>query len=67
MTKKYLTAALLGLTALDFNAALAHTGLKDKLAVRNAEKSEADVVVAGDKLEARDFKPASGARAVATR
>lgn len=107
MMKKVLTAALLGLAAFGFNAAMAHgaaeprrggvvqtasdlsfelvstadgaaiyvedhgkpmapTGLKGKLTVLNgAEKSEADLVAAGDKLEAKGVKLASGAKVVA--
>lgn len=108
MMKKTLSAALLGLAAFGFNAALAHgggtpkhggvvqtasdlsfelvgtasgaviyvedhgkpmapTGLKGKLTVLNgAEKSEVDLVPAGDRLEAKGIKLASGAKAVAT-
>ena len=107
MMKKLLTVAVLGLSALSFNVALAHgdakakhggvvatandlsfelaaeggnaviyiedhgkpvapTGLKGKLTVLSgAEKSEADLVVAGDKLEAKGIKLAPGAKAVA--
>jgi hypothetical protein len=107
MMKKLLTVAVLGLSALSFNVALAHgdakakhggvvatandlsfelaaeggnaviyiedhgkpvapTGLKGKLTVLSgAEKSEADLVVAGDKLEAKGITLAPGAKAVA--
>ncbi len=107
MMKKVLTAALLGLAAFGFNAAMAHgaagpkhggvvqvasdlsfelvgtadgaaiyvedhgkpmapTELKGKLTVLNgADKSEADLVAAGDKLEAKGVKLASGAKVVA--
>jgi hypothetical protein len=42
-------------------------GLKGKLTVLNgAEKSEAELVVAGDKLEAKGIKLASGAMAVSS-
>jgi hypothetical protein len=42
------------------------TGLKGKLTVLNgAEKSEADLVVAGDRLEAKGLKLAKGAKVVA--
>ena len=42
------------------------TGLKGKLTVLNgAEKSEADLVVTGDKLEAKGLKLAKGAKVVA--
>jgi hypothetical protein len=45
---------------------MAPTGLKGKLTVLNgAEKSEADLVVAGDKLEAKGVKLAKGAKVVA--
>ncbi len=106
MMKKLLTVAVLGLSALSFNVALAHgggkakhggvvatasdlsfelaaeggnaviyiedhgkpvapTGLKGKLTVLSgAEKSEADLVVAGDKLEAKGITLAPGAKAV---
>ncbi len=107
MRKKWMTAAVLSLAALGFNAALAHggakpkhggvvqaasdlsfelvgtadgaaiyiedhgkpmapTGLKGKLTVLNgADKSEADLVAAGDKLEAKGVKLANGAKVVA--
>ncbi len=107
MMSKLLTVAVLGLSALSFNAAFAHggglakhggvvatasdlsfelvgspdgaviyvqdhgkpmtpTGLKGKLTVLNgAEKSQAELVVAGDKLEAKGIKLASGAKVVA--
>jgi hypothetical protein len=107
MMKKLVAMAVLGLSALSLNVALAHggaqakhggvvvtasdlsfelaaqdgnaviyvedhgkpmapTGLKGKLTVLNgAEKSEADLVVSGDKLEAKGVKLASGAKAVA--
>lgn len=108
MMKRYLLAALvLGLSALSFNAALAHGGAKPrhggvvatasdlgfelvgtptgaaiyiddhgkpmapagmsgKLTVLNgAEKSEAELVAAGDKLEAKGVKLAAGAKVVA--
>ncbi|MEQ1683158.1 MAG: hypothetical protein ABL916_05880 [Burkholderiaceae bacterium] len=107
MKKKLLAMAVLGLSALSFNAAFAHgggqakhggvvatasdlsfelvaeagnaviyvedhgkpmapTGLKGKLTVLNgAEKSEAELVAAGDKLEAKGLKLAPGAKVVA--
>ncbi len=107
MMKKLLTVAVLGLSALSFNVAVAHgsakakhggvlatandlsfelaaeggnaviyiedhgkpvapTGLKGKLTVLSgAEKSEADLVVAGDKLEAKGITLAPGAKVVA--
>jgi hypothetical protein len=107
MMKKLMTLAVLGWSALSFDAALAHgegaarhggvvanasdlsfelvsspdgaviyvedhgkpmapTGLKGKLTVLNgAEKSEADLVAAGDKLEAKGVKLAKGAKVVA--
>jgi hypothetical protein len=107
MMKKLLTVVVLGLSALSFNAAMAHgsaqarhggvvatasdlgfelvgtpdgaaiyvddhgkpmapTGMKGKLTVLNgAEKSEADLVVAGDKLEAKGIKLGKGAKVVA--
>lgn len=107
MMKKLLTVAVLCLSALSSNVALAHgdakakhggvvatandlsfelaaeggnaviyiedhgkpvapTGLKGKLTVLSgAEKSEADLVVAGDKLEAKGITLAPGAKAVA--
>ncbi len=44
----------------------APTGLKGKLTVLNgAEKSEAELVVAGDKLEAKGVKLSPGAKVVA--
>jgi hypothetical protein len=50
----------------DHGQPMAPTGLKGKLTVLNgAEKSEADLVVAGDKLEARGVKLAKGAKVVA--
>ena len=43
------------------------TGLKGKLTVLNGgQKSEADLVPAGDKLEAKGIQLASGAKAVAS-
>ncbi len=107
MTTKLFIVVVLGLSALSFNAAFAHsggvarhggvvatasdlsfelvaasdgaaiyvedhgkpmapTGLKGKLTMLNgAEKSEADLVVAGDKLEAKGLKLAKGAKVVA--
>ena len=107
MMKKLLTAVVLGLSALSFNAAFAHggapakhggvvanssdlsfelvadggnaliyvedhgkpmapAGMKGKLTVLNgAEKSEAELVVAGDKLEAKGVKLVKGAKVVA--
>ncbi len=107
MTKKLLTVAALGLSALSFNVAFAHesavarhggvvatasdlnfelvaqsgnaviyiddhgkplapTGMKGKLTVLNgAEKSEAELLVAGDRLEARGVKLGKGAKVVA--
>lgn len=107
MMKKLVTVAVLGLSALSFNVALAHggaqarhggvvatasdlgfelvgtrdgaaiyvedhgkpmlpTGLKGTLTVlTGAEKSQADLVVAGDRLEARGVKLAKGAKVVA--
>lgn len=107
MMKRLFAVALLSLSAVSFNTALAHgvadpkhggvvatasdlsfelvardggaviyvedhgkpmapTGLKGKLTVLNgAEKSEAELVVAGDKLEAKGIKLASGAKVVA--
>lgn len=106
MIKKLLTVLVLGLSALSFNAALAHgggapkhggvvqtasdlsfelvgtasgaviyvedhgkpmapTGLKGKLTVLNGDqKSEAELVPAGDKLEAKGVKLAPGAKVV---
>lgn len=50
----------------DHGKPMAPSGLKGKLTVLNgAEKSEADLVVAGDKLEAKGIKLAKGAKAVA--
>jgi hypothetical protein len=50
----------------DHGQPMAPTGLKGKLTVLNgAEKSEADLVVAGDKLEAKGLKLAKGAKVVA--
>lgn len=50
----------------DHGKPIAPTGLKGKLtALNGAEKSEADLVVAGDKLEARGIKLAKGAKVVA--
>ena len=108
MMKSVLAMLVVGLSAVSFNAALAHggavpkhggvvatasdlsfelvardggaviyvedhgkpmapTGLKGKLTVLNgAEKSEADLIAAGDKLEAKGIKLASGAKAVAS-
>jgi hypothetical protein len=107
MMKKLLTALVLGLSALSFNAAMAHgggapkhggvvqtasdlsfelvgttsgaviyvedhgkpmapTGLKGKLTVLSGnQKSEAELSVAGDKLEAKGIKLAPGAKVVA--
>jgi len=108
MMKKLLTAVVvLGLTALSFNAAVAHggakpkhggvvatasdlgfelvgtpagaaiyvedhgkpmapTGMAGKLTVlKGSEKSEAELVVSGDKLEARGVMLSSGAKVVA--
>ena len=51
----------------DHGKPMAPTGLKGKLTVLNgAEKSEADLIPAGDKLEAKGIKLASGAKAVAS-
>ena len=51
----------------DHGKPMAPTGLKGKLTVLNgAEKSEAELVVAGDKLEAKGIKVTSGAKAVAS-
>ena len=108
MTKNVFAALVLGLSAVSFNAALAHggaapkhggviatasdlsfelvardggaviyvedhgkpmvpTGLKGKLTVlQGDQKSEAELVPAGDKLEAKGIKLASGAKAVAS-
>ena len=50
----------------DHGKPMAPTGLKGKLTVLNgAEKSEAELVVAGDKLEAKGLKLAKGAKVVA--
>lgn len=50
----------------DHGKPMAPTGLKGRLTVLNGtEKSEADLVVAGDKLEAKGVKLAKGAKAVA--
>ena len=50
----------------DHGKPMAPTGLKGKLTVLNgADKSEADLVVAGDKLEAKGLKLAKGAKVVA--
>ena len=50
----------------DHGKPMAPTGLKGKLTVLNgAEKSEADLVVTGDKLEAKGLKLAKGAKVVA--
>lgn len=50
----------------DHGKPMTPTGLKGKLTVLNgAEKSEAELVVAGDKLEAKGIKLASGAKVVA--
>ena len=107
MIKKLLTVVVLGLSALSFNAALAHggakakhggavamasdlgfelvgtptgavlyiedhgkpmapTGMTGKLTVLNgADKSEGELAVAGDKLEAKGVKLAPGAKVVA--
>lgn len=60
MMKKLLTAGLLGLATLGFNAALAHGTVLD-----GTDRSEAELVAAGDKLEARGVKRASGDKVVA--
>ena len=107
MKIKLLAAVVLGLSALSFNAAMAHgdnkpkhggvvsaasdlhfelvatstgaaiyiddhgkpmapTGMTGKLTVLNgAEKSEAELTVAGDKLEAKGLKLVKGAKVVA--
>jgi hypothetical protein len=107
MTKKLLTLAVLGLSALSFSLAMAHggaqamhggvavmasdlgfelvgtpngaviyvedhgkpmtpTGMTGKLTVlKGSEKSEAELIVAGDKLEAKGIKLAAGAKVVA--
>ncbi len=50
----------------DHGKPMVPTGLKGRLTVLNgAEKSETDLVVAGDKLEARGVKLAKGAKVVA--
>lgn len=50
----------------DHGKPMAPTGMGGKLTVLNGtEKSEADLVVAGDKLEAKGVKLAKGAKAVA--
>ena len=50
----------------DHGKPMAPTGLKGKLTVLNgADKSQADLVVAGDKLEAKGLKLAKGAKVVA--
>ena len=50
----------------DHGKPMAPTGMKGKLTVLNgAEKSEADLVVTGDKLEAKGVKLAKGAKVVA--
>lgn len=50
----------------DHGKPMAPAGLKGKLTVLNgAEKSEADLVAAGDKLEAKGIKLAKGAKVVA--
>jgi len=50
----------------DHGKPMAPTGMKGKLTVLNgAEKSEAELVVAGDKLEAQGIKLAKGAKVVA--
>ncbi len=50
----------------DHGKPMTPTGLKGKLTVLNgAEKSEADLVVAGDKLEAKGIKLAKGSKVVA--
>lgn len=107
MLKKLLTVVVLGLSALSFNAALAHGGAKAKhggvvatasdlgfelvgtpagvaiyvedhgkpmapagmsgklTVLHGAEKSEAELAVAGDRLEAKGVKLAPGAKVVA--
>jgi hypothetical protein len=53
--------------AKDHGKPMAPTVLNGKLTVLNgAEKSEAELVVADDKLEAKGIKLASGAKAVAS-
>ena len=50
----------------DHGKPMAPTGLKGKLTVLNgAQKSEAELVVAGDKLEAKGVKLEKGAKVVA--
>ncbi|MCY7305624.1 MAG: hypothetical protein LH632_05640 [Rhodoferax sp.] len=50
----------------DHGKPMAPTGMKGKLTVLNgAEKSEAELVVAGDKLEAKGVKLGKGAKVVA--
>ena len=50
----------------DHGKPMVPTGMKGKLTVLNgAEKSEADLVMAGDKLEAKGIKLAKGAKVVA--
>jgi len=50
----------------DHGKPMAPTGMSGKLTVLNgAEKSEAELVVAGDKLEAKGVKLAPGAKVVA--
>ena len=50
----------------DHGKPMAPTGLKGKLTVLNGtDKSEAELVVAGDKLEAKGVKLAKGAKVVA--
>ena len=50
----------------DHGKPMVPTGLKGRLTVLNgAEKSETDLVVAGDKLEAKGVKLAKGAKVVA--
>ena len=50
----------------DHGKPMAPTGLRGKLTVLNgAEKSEAELTVAGDKLEAKGVKLAPGAKVVA--
>jgi hypothetical protein len=50
----------------DHGKPMAPTGMKGKLTVLNgAEKSEAELVVAGDKLEAKGLTLAKGAKVVA--
>jgi hypothetical protein len=50
----------------DHGKPMTPTGLKGRLTVLNgAEKSEAELVVAGDKLEAKGIKLKSGAKVVA--